>query len=81
MFEPGLQYDVHNSIIDQHGRYIILDITIFEHRFTSVCLYGYNLDRPDLFDEVLFHGVKFNYTIYIFCGDWNVVQDGYNDMS
>lgn len=64
MFKPGLLYEVHDSIIDKNGRYVILDVTIFEHRLTLVSLYGYNLDRPELFAEILFNVLKFKNTSY-----------------
>ena len=46
MFKKGLDYTVHDSKIDQNGRYIILDISLFDQRLTFVSLYGYNSDEP-----------------------------------
>ena len=36
MFKKGLDYTVHDSKIDQNGRYIILDISLFDQR---LCLF------------------------------------------
>ena len=38
---------LHNAISDQQGRYIILDISIFQQRCTLVTLYGPNTDSPN----------------------------------
>jgi hypothetical protein len=42
---------LHDSKIDQNGRYIILDISLFDQRLTFVSLYGYNSDEPEMFNE------------------------------
>jgi hypothetical protein len=45
MFRNGFDFKVNDSIfIDQNGRYIILDLTVYEQCLTLVCLYGYNTD-------------------------------------
>ena len=75
MFRNGFDFVIHQSLIDQHGRYILLDLTIYQQRFTLVCLYGHNTDRPDFFSEILQKSASFKNTSLIFCGDWNVVQD------
>jgi hypothetical protein len=44
MFRNGFDFKVNDSIfIDQNGRYIFLDLTVYEQCLTLVCLYGYNL--------------------------------------
>ena len=53
MFRNGFDFKVNDSILDQNGRYIILDLTVYEHCLTLVCLYGYNIDKPELFTEIL----------------------------
>jgi hypothetical protein len=47
MFRNGFDFKVNNSILDQNGHYIILDLTVYEQRLTLVCLYGYNTDNPE----------------------------------
>ena len=39
MFRNGFDFKVNDSILDQNGRYIILDLTVYEQRLTLVCLY------------------------------------------
>jgi hypothetical protein len=47
---------------------------------------GYNTDKPELFTEILqkSEGFANTCTSFLFCGDWNVVQnksdDTYNVM-
>jgi hypothetical protein len=54
MFRNGFDFKVNDSIfIDQNGRYIFLDLTVYEQCLTLVCLYGYNTDKPELFTEIL----------------------------
>jgi hypothetical protein len=84
MFRNGFDFKVNDSILDQNGRYIILDLTVYEHCLTLVCLYGYNIDKPELFTEILQKSAGFANTSFLFCRDWNVVQnksdDTYNVM-
>ena len=44
-YKPHIKPIIHNTIHDDQGRYIILDCTIFEHRFTFVNIYGPNIDE------------------------------------
>ena len=39
MFRNGFNFKVNDSILDQNGHYIILDLTVYEQRLTLVCLY------------------------------------------
>ena len=72
---------LHNVISDQQGRYIILDISIFQQRCTQVTLYGPNADSPEFFTnlkENLINWKLSNQPIML-CGDWNVVLNYHND--
>ncbi|CAC5418185.1 E3.1.11.2 [Mytilus coruscus] len=75
MFKKGLDFTIHDTKFDQNGRYIVIDITLFEQRLTLVCLYGYNTDEPLLFDDILYKIALYANTSILLCGDWNVVQD------
>ena len=75
MFKPGFDFKVHDSICDENGRYIILDLSLFEHRLTFVSLYGLNTDEPQFFDEMFNQLSNFSNSSILLCGDWNVVQD------
>ncbi|CAC5382883.1 E3.1.11.2 [Mytilus coruscus] len=79
MFRGGYDYEIHESLIDQHGRYIILNLTLYDQRLTLVCLYGYNTDKPEFFCDILQKTMRFSNTSFIFLGDWNVVQDKNDD--
>ena len=75
MFSQGLDFILHKSIIHEEGRYIILDVTLYKQRLTLVNIYGHNTDEAYFFQDI--HqkiGTMFN-TSFVFCGDWNVVQD------
>ena len=74
MFRNGFDFKVHDSINDINGRFIILDISIYDQRLTMVCLYGHNTDTPEFFSDILNKCVKFSNSSILLCGDWNVVQ-------
>lgn len=64
-----------NVICDQQGRFIALEISIFQQRCTLVALYGPNTDSPEFYINL-----KENLTNWelsneplILCGDLNVV--------
>ncbi|CAC5426463.1 unnamed protein product [Mytilus coruscus] len=73
--QGGYDYEVHDSLTDQHEQNIILDLTLYDQRLTLVCLYGYNTDKPELHCDMLHKTMRFSNTSFIFCGDWDVVQD------
>lgn len=75
MFKKGLDFVIHDSITDSEGRYIIIDLTLYEHRLSLVGLYGHNYDDPSFFDTLLQKLLSFSNTSFLLCGDWNVVQD------
>ena len=81
LFNNTFEYVLHNVISDQQGRYIVLDISIFQQRCTLVTLYGPNTDSPEFFTnlkENLINWELSNQPI-ILCGDWNVVLNYHND--
>ena len=45
----NIEYILNDTIIDKDDRYIILDITIENSRFSLVNLYSPNLDSPEYF--------------------------------
>ena len=68
-------------MLHQQGRYIILDIPIFQQRCTLVTLYGPNAASPEFFinlKENLINWELSNEPI-ILCGDWNMVLYYHND--
>ena len=81
LFNNTFEYVLHNVISDQQGRYIVLDISIFQQRCTLVTLYGPDTDSTEFFTnlkENLINWELSNQPI-ILCGDWNVVLNYHND--
>ena len=75
LFNNSFDYKVHNIIRDDiNGRYIILDITIFENRYTITNVYGpSDKDNPDFFSN-LFHVINnVGNQQMITGGDWNTI--------
>ncbi|CAC5366325.1 unnamed protein product [Mytilus coruscus] len=75
MFNKGLDFKIHDSKIDQKGRFIVLDLSLYEQRLTFVTVYGFNTDEPSLFSDILHNITCYTNTSILMCGDWNVVQD------
>jgi exonuclease III len=69
------QYDLHKTVTDTDGRYIILDCTISGQRFTIANIYGPNEDDPHFFDMLRTKIEQFENTSIILGGDFNVVQN------
>ena len=81
LFNNTFEYVLHNVISDHQGRYIVLDISIFQQRCTLVTLYGPNTDSPEFFanrEENLINWELSNEPI-ILCADRNVVLNSHND--
>ena len=55
MFKNNLRKQIHSTIVDPNGRYVILDITINEKRLTLGNIYGPNEDEPSFFMEIIEH--------------------------
>ena len=71
---------LHNVIGDQQGRYIVLDISIFQQHCTLVTLYGPNTDSPAFFTNLKENLLSWELSNEpsILCGDWNVVLNYHN---
>jgi hypothetical protein len=79
MLKNGFDFKVSDSIFDQNGSYIVLDLTVDGQRLTLVCLYGYYEDKPGLLSEILQKSAGFVYTLFLFGGDCNIVQNKSDD--
>ena len=75
MFRPGYDLKVHDSVCDENGRFIILDISLYDQRLTFVSLYGFNTDNPDFFQEIYKKISCFSNSSILSCGDRNVTLD------
>ncbi|VDI09879.1 Hypothetical predicted protein [Mytilus galloprovincialis] len=79
MFTKGLDFKIHDSKIDQKGRFIVLDLSLYEQRITFFTVYGFNTDEPSLFSDILHNISCYINTSILMCIDWNVVQDFHMD--
>ena len=78
MFRSGLDFKVNDLKIDENGRYIILDLTVYEQRLTFVCMGTIQMYHNSL--QTYFINLQnLQNTSYLFCGDWNAVQNKSDD--
>ena len=75
LFTKNLEYKVHNSISDHDGNFLLLDITVYNNRFTLATIYGQNTDNPSFFQNVSEKISEFNNNSVVWCGDFNLVQN------
>ena len=75
LFKNKCNFQIHSTTVDPNGRYIIVDITLYDKRLTLVNVYGPNNDNPDFYIE-LFNLVEgFPNDHRIIAGDFNLVLD------
>ena len=76
LFNKNLDFTLHKQVTDPEGNYIIIDITVDNHRFNLINLYGPNNDSASFFNNIMSKAEGINSrNPYILCGDFNVVQD------
>ena len=75
LFAKNLQYEVHNVILDEEGRYVILYCTIFSKKILLSCVYAPNSDNPSFFQKWLTDIKRFSPEFFILGGDFNLVMD------
>ena len=85
LFNNIFSYKIHRMNKDHYGNFITLDLSIDDHRFTLVSLYGPNNDNPTFFNQILDIYNEFENQDIIICGDFNLVQnqelDTYNYLN
>lgn len=52
MFSPQLDFSVSKIHLNQYGRWIVVDIQIFNMTLTLVCIFGPNRDDPHFFSTL-----------------------------
>lgn len=62
-----------NSKLDNHGRFIILDVQILDKTYSIVCIYAPNIDSPSFFDRLSADISGFACESVIIGGDLNFV--------
>ena len=77
LFKNSFNYKVHKVIKDEMtGSFLILDITIFDERYTLVNIYGpSDKDYPNFFSDVFQKVEEIGNGQVITAGDWNVVLE------
>lgn len=73
LFNKNTDLKIHKNVADNNGNFIIIDITIYNQRFTLVNLYGPNSDSPNFFSQISEHIDDIGNTDTIICGDYNCV--------
>lgn len=79
LLHRGLQYECKNEIIDDNGRYIILEIQIEDTILVLCNLYAPNQDTPDFFMELVKHIEDLDNKCVIMGGDFNFAIDPFID--
>ena len=76
ILDNNFEYKIHNRIISQDSRYIILDIELPEiARFLLVNIYAPNDDTPKFFENLFQNIETMDIKNIIAVGDWNLVND------
>jgi exonuclease III len=75
LFEKDVGQEIHSSLIDLNGRYIILDVTIEGRRITLANIYGPNEDDPNFFLEIIKLIEDIPNDNRIIGGDFNCILD------
>ena len=74
ILEKNFEYQLHDKITSDDGRYVILDLEIPEvARFILVNLYAPNNDSPIFFEDLFNKIENMNNKNIIMVGDWNLV--------
>ena len=68
-----MSYEIHDIKRDNHGRYIIADITINNKRMTLGNLYGPNKDDALFFNEFIHHTETYTNDNRVIGGDFNCI--------
>ena len=75
LISNNCQHEVHDIVSDSNGRYLIMDITIGEHRLSLINVYGPNKDDVNFYNELLEKVEQLPNDHRIFGGDFNVILD------
>ena len=73
LISKSLPTKLHHTSKDSDGRWIILDITIQQQRYTLVNIYGPNSDDPNFFQEIFAEMSLYSNENVILGGDLNTV--------
>ena len=77
----SLSYQLHDSIIDPKGRYIILQCIIDNRNFTLVNLYAPNVHQMAFIRSIVDKAKSLQWGHLLLCGDFNLAPDSAIDSS
>lgn len=77
----SLTFTLHNSLIDEEGRYLALDCTLDNTRYTIVNVYTPNSGQIKFLSKLMKKLNKFRQGNFIVCGDFNIAPDNELDTS
>lgn len=75
LFRKGLSVIVNNNIVDNEGRFVILDVTYEGEDYTFINLYGPNRDDVEFFQKVFRLVESIPNDFKVASGDFNLVLD------
>lgn len=73
LLRRGLNLKITDTILDQHGRYIVLKTEYEGKGYTLANLYGPNEDKPQFFQEVFSKVEQCRNDLRIVAGDFNLI--------
>ena len=81
LIRKGIAFELLNSIVDPHGRYIIVSCTIENNPVVLACVYAPNWDDSQFISRFFSALPNLTNSLLILGGDWNLVQNTLLDRS
>ena len=75
LFRKNLGVQIHNTVYDEQGQFILVHATISNKKWVLVNLYAPNVDNPTFFQEAMQKVERFNPDHLIMGGDLNLGLD------
>ena len=75
LFNKNVECEVLGKDIDDEGNFVILDMVLYNHRFTLAAVYGPNRDKPGFYQTICEKIKKMENSSVMICGDFNLVMD------
>ena len=73
LIKNNCSHTIHRATSDSIGRFIILDITLGDLRFTIANIYGPNEDKPEFFENFINIFESFTNEYRLIAGDFNLI--------
>ena len=75
LFDKNIECEILGKENDIVGNYVILDMVLFNHRFTLAAVYGPNRDKPCFYQTLCEKIKEMENSSVVICGDFNLVMD------